>query len=78
MLRLLIQRRIRFNRDPILTRWYTKKTSFGFVVMITTARNRNFARQDTYFLENWSCSGLRYRPGFIVAGALRSLLCALS
>src|SRR5208283_5164991 len=41
-------------------------------------RNRNFARQDTYFLEDCSRSGLRCRSGFIVAGALRRLLRALS
>src|ERR1022692_55265 len=37
-----------------------------------------FASQDTYFLEDWSCSGLRSRAGFVLAGALRGLLRALS
>ena len=37
-----------------------------------------FASQDTYFLENLSCSDLRSRAGFILAGALRGLLRALS
>jgi hypothetical protein len=31
---------------------------FAFVVMIKTRRNRNFANQGTYFLEDWACSGL--------------------
>jgi hypothetical protein len=46
--------------------------------MITGEKNRNFGSQDTYFLENWCCSGLRSRPGFIMASALRGLLRALS
>src|ERR1035437_9717816 len=37
-----------------------------------------FASQDTCFLEDWSCSGLRSRAGFILAGALRGLLRARS
>lgn len=47
-----------------------KRPFFASVAIITTGRNRNFASQDKYFLENWSCSGLRSRPGFIVAGSV--------
>ena len=50
----------------------------GSVLRETTERNGDYASQDTYFLENWCCSGLRSRPGFIVASALRGLLRALS
>jgi hypothetical protein len=52
--------------------------SFAFIVVIKMERNRNFANHDTYFLENWSRSGLYSRTGFIVAGALRGLLRARS
>jgi hypothetical protein len=51
---------------------------FAFVVIVKTQRNRNFGSQDTYFLANWSCSGLRSRGCFFVAGPLRGLLRALS
>jgi len=55
-----------------------RRPLLAFEVIITKERSGNFASEDTHFLENWSCSGLRSRLGFIVAGALRGLLRAVT
>lgn len=52
--------------------------SCAFEFIMKAERNRYFANQDTYFLENWSCRGLRSRHRFFVAGALCGLLGALA